>query len=177
MPLLLIVAEITLVYLFIQAFGFLNFFLFYAVSMALGIFVVKQVGAKSLRDFQTGQVSSANRALISRGLLFLAGLLMIVPSLWAKSIGLLLLVPPVRWLAAMIFTGFLLKRVFGSGSMIHQFNNGTGGFNFYYKSTGPNPFQDNPFQNQQRRSEFDDGTHDVIDANFRKIEDDPKLLK
>lgn len=160
MPFLILLSEILLVYYFIQFFGFLNFIFFYILSSAMGILVFKYVGAKTMHVFQTGQVTSANRSMISRGLLFLSGLLLIIPSMGTKVFGLILLLPPARWLISNVFTGFLLKRVFGSKSFVHQFGNG--GFKFYYQSRNSNETPQAP--------------HNIIDAEYRKIED-PKLLK
>jgi UPF0716 family protein affecting phage T7 exclusion len=171
MPLLLVIAEILLIYYFFQAFGFLNLFFFYAFTMVVGIMVLRLVGSQSLRQFQTGQVHQGNTSLVSQGLLFLSGLMMLVPSMITKIFGILFVLPPVRWLVALIFTGFLLKRVFNAGSFIHQFGNGSGGFKFYSSGASGNPFQNS---SQEQNPQYDDN---VIDANFRKIEDDPKLLK
>lgn len=167
MPLIILIAEVILVYQFILVYGFFNFLVFYFVSTALGVLIVRAVGSKSLKDFQTGMVSGNNRSMISRGLLFLSGLFLIVPSMTSKITGALLVIPPVRWLAAIAFSNFLVKRVFSANSFVHQFGNG--GFRFYYQQTG------NPFQNAQTdtRSEASDN---VIDAQFRKVEDN-KLLK
>lgn len=169
MPFILLFAEVMLVYFFIQAFGFLNLFLFYVLSTATGILIVKYVGTKSLRELQSGQVTSANRSLISGGLLFLSGLMLIVPSMWAKSFGILLFIPPMRWIFSTVFAGFLLKRVFSAKSFIHQFDRG--GFKFYYQQGNQNPFEN------QNHEINEDVSQDIIDAEFRKIEDDPKLLK
>lgn len=168
MPFLILFAEIMLVYYFVQAFGFLNFIFFYAVSTFLGIIVVRIVGSKSLREFQTGQMATPNRSLISQGLFFVSGLMLIIPSMGTKAVGAVLLIPPVRWLAAIAFNGFLMKRVFNQNSFVHQFGNG--GFRFYYQSSG----QQNPFQNQT--SNEADASRDVIDAQYRKIED-KKLIE
>lgn len=167
MPILILFAEIILVYYFVQFFGFLNFLLFYAVTMFIGIIIVRAVGFKSLREFQTGTVSASNRSMISRGLLFVSGLLLIVPSMGTKICGAVLFFPPVRWLVAVGFTNFLLKRVFNANSFVHQF--GSGNFRFYYQGSQSR----GPFQNQNTTTEQ---SGDVIDAEFRKI-DDPKLLK
>ncbi|MBL7556666.1 MAG: FxsA family protein [Bdellovibrionaceae bacterium] len=167
MPLIILIAEAMLVYYFIQAFGFFNFLIFYVVSTFLGILLVRLVGSKSLRDFQTGQVAGNNRSMISRGLLFLSGLLLIVPSMATKAVGALLIIPPVRWLAAIAFSNFLVKRVFNANSFVHQFGNG--GFRFYYQQTG------NPFQNRNGEPERSEYSDNVIDAQFRKVED-TKLL-
>ncbi len=169
MPFLALVAEMTLIYLFIQAYGFLNLFLFYIASTGLGILIVTRVGSKALKEIQTGQVTNANRSLISRGLLFVSGLLLIVPSMWTKVFGIVLLFPPTRWIASVLFTGFLLKRVFSSDSMLHQFSNR--GFSFHFQSQGRPPFFD------PEDSNHGPSDPNVIDAEFRKIEDDPKLLK
>jgi len=166
MPLIILVAEIMLVYYFIQAYGFFNFLFFYLVSTVFGIFIVRAVGSKSLRDFQTGQVTGSNRTMISRGLLFLSGLFLIVPSMATKALGTLLVVPPIRWLVALGFSNFLVKRVFNANSFVHQFGNG--GFRFYYQQTG-NPFQKADTQSGEEYSD------NVIDAQFRKV-DDTKLL-
>lgn len=166
MPILVLIIEALLVYNFVVAYGFLNFILFYAVSTFLGIIVVRAVGSKSLREFQTGQASASNRSLISRGLLFVSGLLLIIPSMAIKLAGAILIIPPVRWLMAMGFSSFLMKRVFNTNSFVHQFGNG--GFKFYYAQGG------NPFQTNQPRQE-NDYSDNVIDAQFRKM-DDIKLL-
>ena len=166
MPLIVLIAEAILVYQFILAYGFFNFLVFYFISTMLGILIVRFVGSKSLRDFQTGMVNGNNRSMISRGLLFVSGLLLIIPSMAAKIMGGLLVIPPVRWLAAIAFSNFLMKRVFNANSFVHQFGNG--GFRFYYQQSG------NPFQNAQTHTqpEYSDN---VIDAQFRKVED-TKLL-
>lgn len=166
MPLLILIAEAMLVYYFVQAFGFFNFLIFYMVSTAFGILLVRAVGSKSLKEFQSGQVTSSNRSMMSRGLLFLSGLLLIVPSIATKIMGAILVVPPVRWLVAMAFSNFLMKRVFNANSFVHQFGNG--GFHFYYQQKG------SPFENSQDRQE-PDYSGNVIDAQFRKV-DDIKLL-
>lgn len=162
MPVLILIAEAMLVYYFILAYGFFNFLLFYAVSTVCGILIVKAVGSKSLREFQTGQASTSNRSLISRGLLFLSGLFLIVPSMATKVAGVILIIPPVRWLMAVGFSSFLMKRVFNTNSFVHQF--GSNGFKFYY-SQGRNPFQNPqpPPENQY--------SDNVIDAQFRRVED------
>lgn len=138
------------------------------VTTFLGILVLRIVGSKSLKQFQGGPVQQPNTSMVSQGLLFLSGLLILVPSMSTKFFGLLLIIPPIRWLVSYGFTGFLLKRVFNSNSFIHQFGN-NGGFRFYY-SGAQNPFQGTQ-QNQQ--TQYDDN---VIDAEFRKI-DDTKLIK
>lgn len=166
MPLLLVILEVFLVVMFVRFFGFLNLFLFYVLSMCLGILMVKQLGSKFLRQFQAGQSTNANPSIISKGLLFLSGLLLIVPSIGSKLVGTVMILPPVRWAMAAVFKGFIVKRVFGANSIIHQFNKG--GFNFYYQSRGPNPFQNQNIN--------EDPSQDIIDAEFKKIED-PKLLK
>lgn len=170
MPLLLVIVEMTLIYYFFQAFGFLNLFLFYVVTMFVGMFVLKVVGSKSLRQFQTAQVQPGNTSMVSQGLLFLSGLMMLVPSMATKIFGILFLIPPVRWLAALVFTGFLLKKVFNANSFIHQFGSNTGGFKFYYSGSNGNPFQNTQ---QSQPTQFDDN---VIDAEYRKI-DDTKLIE
>lgn len=167
MPFLVLFAEILLVYYFVHAFGFLNFLFAYVLTTFLGIVIVRGVGSQSLREFQTGQVSGNNRSLISRGLLFLSGLMLIVPSMGTKIFGALLVIPPVRWIVVSVFSGFLLKRVFNTNSFVHQF--GSGGFHFYYQSRGRGPFQN------QNSSDIP-ASQDVIDAEYRKI-DDTKLIK
>lgn len=166
MPILILIAEVLLVYNFVVAYGFLNFILFYAVSTMFGVLIVRAVGSKSLREFQTGHASASNSALISRGLLFLSGLLLIVPSMATKIAGVVLIIPPVRWLMAIAFSNFLMKRVFSANSFVHQFGNN--GFKFYYSQGG------NPFQTAQRQQE-NEYSDNVIDAQFRKVED-TKLL-
>jgi hypothetical protein len=166
MPILILFAEAMLVYYFVLAYGFFNFLLFYAVSTVLGILIVRAIGSKSLREFQNGQASESNRSLISRGLLFLSGLLLIVPSMLTKIAGGILIVPPVRWSVAAGFSSFLMKRVFNTNSFVHQFGNN--GFKFYYSQGG------NPFQNPQPPPE-NQYSDNVIDAQFRKV-DDTKLL-
>jgi UPF0716 family protein affecting phage T7 exclusion len=167
-PLLILFAEILLIYYFVVGFGFLNFILFYMATSVLGILIVRFVGSKTLRDFQTGQSAMPNKSVISRGLLFLSGLMLIVPSMGTKIFGALLIIPPVRWIGAAVFSNFLVKRVFNANSFVHQFGNG--GFKFYYQ--GP---QQNPFQNQNIHDDSAE-SGDVIDANFRKI-DETKLIK
>ncbi|OYZ23007.1 MAG: hypothetical protein B7Y39_06495 [Bdellovibrio sp. 28-41-41] len=166
MPVLILIAEAMLVYYFILAYGFFNFLLFYAVSTVFGILIVRAIGSKSLREFQNGRASASNRSLISRGLLFLSGLLLIVPSMATKVAGVILIIPPVRWLMAIGFASFLMKRVFNTNSFVHQFGNN--GFKFYYSQGG------NPFQNPQAPPE-NQYSDNVIDAQFRKV-DDTKLL-
>lgn len=165
MPFLILIAEVVLVYNFILSFGFFNFLVFYVVSTMFGIFLIRIVGSQFLREFQAGRVAASNRSMISKGLLFLTGLLLIVPSMATKIVGAVLFFPPVRWLVAIVFANFLMKRVFSANSFVHQFGNGN--FRFYYQSG-------NPFQGNQTRSgnEYQDN---VIDAHFRKIED-TKLL-
>ena len=172
MPILLLVAEIAMIYYFIQKFGVLNFFLLYAISTVLGFMIVNWVGTQSLKDFRSGQVTGANKSLISKGLLFISGLLLVVPSMGTKTIGLLFLIPPVRWLFALIFTNFLLKRVFGASSFIHQFNKP--GFSFYYQSSRTNPFESQ--RNQNSEVGLNDEDTKVIDVKFRKV-DDTKLIE
>ena len=167
MPLIILIAEAMLVYYFIQAYGFFNFVVFYLVSTCVGILLVRAVGSKSLRDFQLGQVTGDNRSMLSRGLLFLSGLFLIVPSMGTKAVGALLVIPPIRWLVAIAFSNFLVKRVFNANSFVHQFGNG--GFRFYYQQNG------NPFQNMNREQDRPEYSDNVIDAQFRKVED-AKLL-
>lgn len=168
MPLILLILEIALVVTFVQNFGFLNFFLFYALSTVLGIVVVSRLGAQTLREFQNGQASVSNYLGLSKALLFVSGLLLIVPSMWTKAFGVILLAPPIRWLVSAAFKTFLLNRIFSPNSFIHQF--GKRGFAFYYQSNA------NPFNNQPNEN-LNDEAPDVIDAKFRKIDDPPKQLK
>lgn len=168
MPLLLLIAEVMLIYYFVQAFGLLDMIFFYIVTSFLGILILRIAGSKSIRQFQTGQITPGNNAMLSQGLLFLSGLLTLVPSMATKILGIFLLIPPVRWLVAFAFTSFLMKRIFNSSSFIHQFGN-SGGFRFYYNGKS-NPFQDPDFNSE---TPADDN---VIDAKFRKV-DETKLIK
>lgn len=168
MPLLLVIAEIVFIYYFIQFFGFFELILFYVVTTFVGILILRSVGSNTLRQFQTGQVVQGNSSLISKGLLFLSGVLMLVPSMVSKFFGILLVIPPVRWIVAIGFAGFLMKKVFSANSFVHQF--GTHGFRFYY-SGGGSPFQQ---PNSNRNPDFQNDEN-VIEADFKKIDDTKQL--
>jgi UPF0716 protein FxsA len=98
---LLLVIPFVEIYVFVQVatwIGVLDAMGLLLLISLVGVCIVWRQGASAWRrirnDLATGKVPGA--ALIDGGLIFLAGVLLIIPGYVSDACGLLLLVPPVR---------------------------------------------------------------------------------
>ncbi len=75
----------------------------------LGMLVLRYQGFKALNSMQADLARGAlpTDALLDSVLLFGAGVLLILPGLITDGLGLLLLLPPTRWLICYLFRGSL----------------------------------------------------------------------
>jgi UPF0716 protein FxsA len=99
--LLLLVVPLVEIYVFVQVatwIGVLDAMGLLLLISIVGVCIVWRQGASAWRrirdDLATGKVPGA--ALIDGGLIFLAGVLLIIPGYVSDACGLLLLLPPVR---------------------------------------------------------------------------------
>jgi UPF0716 protein FxsA len=99
--LLLLIVPFVEIYVFVQVatwIGVLDAMGLLLLISLVGVCIVWKQGASAWRrirnDLATGKVPGA--ALIDGGLIFLAGVLLIIPGYVSDACGLLLLIPPVR---------------------------------------------------------------------------------
>ncbi|MCL2823729.1 MAG: FxsA family protein [Polyangiaceae bacterium] len=110
----LAVIEVTVLWTIGSHTNWWNPLLISLLSAAVGISVVlrggKQIGA-ACWDFVTGTLSTHEEGLASRLLMFLAGVLLIVPGVITSIAGLVLLIPPARRKIAELATAAAVKKL------------------------------------------------------------------
>lgn len=149
-PFPFIVAELVIFFLAVKHWGFLNTLGFYLLPCLLGFLIVATVGRLAIISLQTSLMKGelpANRILHS-GAIFIAGLLLLIPSFFSRVAALVLLVPGLRHLALWKFKttmrkkmtqgssrGFGFGRSFGFGTGMGA--SGNSGFRYYeFRSQG-----------------------------------------
>lgn len=149
-PFPFIIAELVIFILAVNHWGFLNTLGFYLLPCLLGFLIVATVGRLAMMSMQTSLMRGelpANRILNS-GAIFIAGLLLLIPSFFARVGAVILLLPGLRHLALWKFKSTMKKKMaqgsrgFGFGG---PFGFGTGmgsntntGFRYYeFRGQGP----------------------------------------
>lgn len=119
-------AEIYAYMSFIDAYGFWD-----AVGVVLlggfaGLMIMTSVGRSALFSLQAdiAQGKNPSNRILNQLAILLGGLLIFIPGLISKVLGLLLVLPGTRHILLLFFRGFLLKQ-FTSGR-IRVFNGGAG---------------------------------------------------
>ena len=155
MPILILMAlplvEVYLLYLAAISFGFVNLIFFLLVKGMIGKMIMRKA------SLNAGEAKN----LLSTASLGLAGLLISLPALITSSVGVLILLPPTRWLLSKLF-----KNLFKNLSTQANFKV----FNFGGMS-GQNPFaQQSDFSSRQPHER--DVTPLVIDVTPINKSDD-----
>jgi len=85
-----------------QQIGFLGVFVLILATGTLGVWAIRQHGLAAARRMaeaaEHGEPPEAN--LVDGALVVLAGMLLVAPGLITDTLGLLLLIPPIRWAVA-----------------------------------------------------------------------------
>jgi UPF0716 protein FxsA len=121
MPFLLLLAfPLVELYVLVKAgavIGALNTVLWELASAALGIWAVRAQGQGAMRTVRAelAQGRIPQNPFLDGLLIFLGGILLILPGLLSDALGLLLLIPPVRRLAAIALAKRLAARQAGTG--------------------------------------------------------------
>ncbi len=145
MPILLLVAlpfiEVYLLYQAGLAYGFINLIFFLLVKVMIGRMIMQRAGAVA----QQNPLSAAP--------LGLGGLFIAAPALLTSAVGVLIVLPPTRWLLSRVFKN--LFKNFAGRTNFKVFNFG--------EFPGQNPFTQGGF-NQQSFTQERDVTPQIIDV-------------
>jgi UPF0716 protein FxsA len=125
--LLLPFAEIYLLYTVGVEVGFLPLLAFLILSGFVGMSIMRTQSSVMMAQFQqqlnTGKLPP--NQMLKGPLIFVGGLLLMIPGLITKTIGLLLILPGTRFLASLVFRKLLAQQI--SKGRVHVFSSG-GGF-------------------------------------------------
>lgn len=154
MPVLIIFYPLLEFYCLYQsslAFGFLNVVLYIFASGFIGLFLMFVLGQSAIRSVQGDLIKGQlpGNKILHRGIMFLGALFIFFPGIITDLIGVILLLPGLRHLIVFYFKFMMAKGLF------------KGNFKFFYMGNSGivNEREVRPFE------------PDVIDANFKRIED------
>ncbi|MDL2207925.1 FxsA family protein [Desulfovibrio sp. OttesenSCG-928-M16] len=143
--------------------GALNIVLWVFVSAIIGLWAVRAQGQGAMNrvraDMAEGRVPQNN--FLDGLLLFLGGILLILPGLVTDAVGLFLLVPPLRHLAAQGLARYLTAQQARPGGASRV---------IFFRSTGPGatPFSGGPFTAQGRPDPFNPAGANEADDSPRQ---------
>jgi len=150
-PFPFVLAELLIFFWGVNQWGFFNTLGLYLAPCLLGFLIVSTVGRMAIMTLQStvtrGQLPG-NKILHS-GAIFLSGLFFMIPSFFARVIGLVLLLPGLRHLAVWRFKLFMAKKMAQGSARVFNFGGG-GPFGFGGFGTGsggPGGFQYYEFRN------------------------------
>ena len=150
-PFPFVLAELLIFFWGVNQWGFFNTLGLYLAPCLLGFLIVSTVGRIAIMTLQStvtrGQLPG-NKILHS-GAIFLSGLFFLIPSFFARIIGLVLLLPGLRHLAVWRFKLFMAKKMAQGSARVFNFGGG-GPFGFGGFGTGsggPGGFQYYEFRN------------------------------
>lgn len=130
-PFPFVLAELLIFFWGVSEWGFFNTLGLYLAPCLLGFLIVSTVGRMAIMTLQStvtrGQLP-ANKILHS-GAIFLSGLFFLIPSFFARIIGLVLLLPGLRHLAVWRFKLFMAKKMAQGSARVFNFGGG-GPFGF-----------------------------------------------
>ncbi|MFM6927421.1 MAG: FxsA family protein [Bdellovibrio sp.] len=150
-PFPFVLAELLIFFWGVNQWGFFNTLGLYLAPCLLGFLIVTTVGRMAIMTLQStvtkGQLPG-NKILHS-GAIFLSGLFFLIPSFFARIIGLVLLLPGLRHVAVWRFKLFMAKKMSQGSARVFNFGGGGpfgfGGFGT--GSRGPGGFQYYEFRN------------------------------
>lgn len=150
-PFPFVLAELLIFFWGVNQWGFFNTLGLYLAPCLLGFLIVSTVGRMAIMTLQStvtrGQLPG-NKILHS-GAIFLSGLFFLIPSFFARIIGLVLLLPGLRHLAVWRIKLFMAKKMAQGSARVFNFGGG-GPFGFGGFGTGsggPGGFQYYEFRN------------------------------
>ncbi|MGZ3768200.1 MAG: FxsA family protein [Bdellovibrio sp.] len=163
-PFPFVVAEIVIFILSVQHFGFLNTLGLYILPSFLGILIVNTVGRLALLTLQStvmkGQLPAGR--ILNSAAVFIAGLLLIIPSFFSRVLGLILLLPGLRHLIVWRFKTHMAKKM-ASGANVFTFK--TGPFGFGGGSSGFRYYEyNNNNKDQSENQEREVSERNVLDV-------------
>lgn len=164
-------AEIIILVMCFQEWGFIDTLGVYLMPSILGAIVVSMSGASSLMGMQSTLSSGGapDRKMLHRVAIFIGGLFLIVPMWTTRLIGVILILPGLRHLALGRMQKILMQKMTASSQQ--GFQSGPFGFK-YYRYTGR---AEHPFENQHQATERDvSPSHDVLDVTPIKISHEEK---
>ncbi|MGE5084914.1 MAG: FxsA family protein [Bacillota bacterium] len=130
-PFPFVLAELLIFFWGVSRWGFFNTLGLYLAPCLLGFLIVSTVGRMAIMNLQStvtrGQLPG-NKILHS-GAIFLSGLFFLIPSFFARIIGLVLLLPGLRHLAVWRFKIFMAKKMAQGSARVFNFGGG-GPFGF-----------------------------------------------
>ena len=166
-PFPFVLAELLIFFWGVNQWGFFNTLGLYLAPCLLGFLIVSTVGRMAIMTLQStvtrGQLP-ANKILHS-GAIFLSGLFFLIPSFFARIIGLVLLLPGLRHLAVWRFKLFMAKKMAQGSARVFNFGGGgpfgfggfgagsarPGGFQYYeFRNDGTGFTQTNEEEREER---------------------------
>lgn len=133
-PFPFILAEILIFFWAVSHWGFFTTLGYYLLPTLVGIIIVSGVGRSAVMLFQSSVMKGSlpgNRILHS-GAVFVAGLLLCVPSFFTRILGALLLLPGTRHLLIWQFKLTMLKKMSQGSARVFNFGMGGGNSGFRY---------------------------------------------
>lgn len=164
-PFPFVIAEIVIFVLSVQHFGFLNTVGLYILPSLLGFLIVSTIGRMAIYTLQStvmkGQVPTGK--LLNSAAIFISGLLFLIPSFFARVLGLILFLPGLRHFMVWRFKLHMAKKMakgmsgftFASGPF--GFGAGTSGFKYYQYNSGQS-------QGQESSGEREVSERNVLDV-------------
>lgn len=164
LPLPLLIAEIVIFVLAVQEWGFLATVGYYLIPCLLGLFIVSSMRRFAWTQMQVSMMQGQMPAqtMLHSALVFVSGLLFLVPSFFTRVLGVIFFLPGLRHLASWKIKKVLQQKMTKGG--------GAFGFsqNFGFGNMGGAGFRYYDFRSQQS-SEMGGEERDVTQS-------DPKVL-
>ncbi len=142
-PFPFILAEVFIFFWAASHWGFFTTLGYYLLPSLVGMLIVSGVGRSAVMLFQSSVMKGSlpgNRILHS-GAVFVAGLLLCVPSFFTRVFGVLLLLPGTRHLLIWQFKITMLKKMAQGSARVFNFGMGGGnaGFRYYQYNANERP--------------------------------------
>lgn len=152
--------ELSLLIKAAQAIGIWSLLSIILTTAALGVWVLQEQGLTGFRRFSEAirQGKAPLESMMDRGLHYFAGVCLIAPGLITDTIGLLLLVPPIRGVAA---------------RFIHEAMAGTSADEDAAARPQPHRGDGEPADGWPRRGQGERSPPPVIDGEFERIDERP----
>ncbi len=178
MPLLLLI-ELIIFILFIQAIGFWWTVLAYILPSFVGMILLSLQSREVMTKIQTANTGGGTNPsldVLKSAAPIIGSILFIIPGFLTRALGFALLFPPLRWFLLFLSTFLFFRRFISKGMSLLQFGNGA--FRVYTNVDAFRKQQEYWRENQMNRgSENQDGSrdvtpggNDVIDVTPIKIE-------
>ena len=142
---LLPIVEIYAWYEFIQVYSFWDAFLFCITTGLLGMGIISLVGRAALKSMQESlrQNQLPESMVMNRGVTMMGGIFLIIPGLFSKFFGALLILPGTRHLMVWYVRKFMSKQI-ASGSFRVYTNVNGAGFSAGFSSPQPKEREASP---------------------------------